>query len=78
MRNAAWVLSLMWRKQDLKREQQQQASSSDTAAASAASACASGSGLDLPLPLPVHSCHDCDDFDWVQELDESRIDWLFI
>lgn len=78
VRNAAWVLSLMWRKQDLKREQQQQESSSDTAVASAASACASGSGLDLPLPLPVHSCHDCDDFDWVQELDESRIDWLFI
>ncbi|BCR84807.1 Zn(II)2Cys6 transcription factor [Aspergillus chevalieri] len=51
VRNAAWVLSLMWRKQDLRREQ---ASASD--------------GDD----------YDNDDFDWIQELDESRIDWLFI
>ena len=88
VRNAAWVLSLMWRKQDLRREhkqqqqqqqQQQASSSSSSSAAAAASASAgSGSGLDLPLPLPVDSCHDCDDFDWIQELDESRIDWLFI
>lgn len=80
VRNAAWVLSLMWRKQDLRREQQQQQQQASSSASAAACESGSGSGLDLPLPLPVHSCHDhdCDDFDWIQELDESRIDWLFI
>jgi hypothetical protein len=52
VRNAAWVLSLMWQKRDSKRDQQQHASGSPS--------------------------YDDDDFDWIQELDDSRIDWLFI
>lgn len=48
VRNAAWVLSLMWRKQDLKRED--------------------AAGLN----------QDDNDFDWIRELDDTRIDWLFI
>lgn len=56
VRNAAWVLSLMWRKQDLRREQ---------------------SGLN-GISSSCHDGDDNDDFDWIQELDESRIDWLFI
>lgn len=50
VRNAAWVLSLMWQKQDAKREKK------------------SVQGGD----------YDDDDFDWIQELDDSKIDWLFI
>jgi len=52
VRNAAWVLSLMWRKQDLRREQ---------------------AGV-----YDGDDYYDNDDFDWIKELDESRIDWLFI
>ncbi|KXG48824.1 Protein of unknown function DUF3468 [Penicillium griseofulvum] len=52
VRNAAWVLRLMWQKQDLKRRE--------------------------------HNVEQYDDddydleFDWVEELDHSRLDWLFI
>lgn len=49
VRNAAWVLSLMWRKQDLKREE-----------------------------AAAYGGEEGGDFDWIQELDDSRIDWLFI
>ncbi|KAE8148129.1 hypothetical protein BDV25DRAFT_158966 [Aspergillus avenaceus] len=52
VRNAAWVLSLMWRKRDSRRNQSTQNTS--------------------PF-IP-----EDDDFDWIQELDDSRIDWLFI
>ncbi|KAJ5960396.1 uncharacterized protein N7479_007546 [Penicillium vulpinum] len=49
VRNAAWVLRLMWQKQDLKRREQ---------------------GYDD---------NDYDpEFDWIEELDHSRLDWLFI
>ncbi|KAE8358293.1 hypothetical protein BDV27DRAFT_137952 [Aspergillus caelatus] len=60
VRNAAWVLSLMWQKRDSKRAQQQQQQQHD----------------DEPFGSFVHN--DEDDFDWIQELDDSRIDWLFI
>ncbi|KAF7590127.1 hypothetical protein BBP40_003240 [Aspergillus hancockii] len=52
VRNAAWVLSLMWQKRDSRREQRQHTG-------------------DAPS-------YDDEDFDWIQELDDSRIDWLFI
>lgn len=61
VRNAAWVLSLMWRKQDLRRSQR------------------GGFSSDLRGDGLVHEdVDDDDDFDWIQELDEARMDWLFI
>lgn len=63
VRNAAWVLSLMWRKQDLRREQRQRQKWIGVSA--------SASGFNA-------ECLDDNGFDWIQELDESRIDWLFI
>ncbi|KAE8349207.1 fungal-specific transcription factor domain-containing protein [Aspergillus coremiiformis] len=57
VRNAAWVLSLMWQKRDSKRTQQQHTHADDLSGA-------------------VN--YDDADFDWIQELDDSRIDWLFI
>ncbi|OGM39506.1 C6 finger domain protein Acr-2 [Aspergillus bombycis] len=59
VRNAAWVLSLMWQKRDSRRAQQQQQQHDNN-----------------PFGSFVHD--DEDDFDWIQELDDSRIDWLFI
>ncbi|KAB8230525.1 hypothetical protein ETB97_012485 [Aspergillus alliaceus] len=58
VRNAAWVLSLMWQKRDSRRAQQQEQANTDDPSDS--------------------SPYDDDDFDWIQELDDSRIDWLFI
>lgn len=67
VRNAAWVLSLMWQKQDQKKaekEQQQQRPTSTTTTTD---------------NYPHDDVNDDDDdFDWIQELDNSRIDWLFI
>lgn len=77
VRNAAWVLSMMWRKQDLRREQSKNRKWLEQGVAP-------GPGLN-PDPGPCiesaphpSSPYDDDDFDWIQELDESRIDWLFI
>lgn len=51
VRNAAWVLRLMWQKQDLKRREHQ-------------------NGYDN---------NDSDlEFDWIEELDHTSLDWLFI
>lgn len=60
VRNAAWVLSLMWQKQDLRRSYR-------------------GFSADLRDGF-VHDDYDDydDDFDWIQELDDARMDWLFI
>ncbi|KGO64039.1 Protein of unknown function DUF3468 [Penicillium italicum] len=56
VRNAAWVLRLMWQKQDLKRSERQTVSG--------------------------EQCYDNNDydfeFDWIEELDNTRLDWLFI
>ncbi|KAJ6018822.1 hypothetical protein N7522_000889 [Penicillium canescens] len=49
VRNAAWVLRLMWQKQDTKRRERQ------------------GGNDDIDIS-----------FDWIDELDSSRLDWLFI
>ncbi|PYH93637.1 C6 finger domain protein Acr-2 [Aspergillus ellipticus CBS 707.79] len=62
VRNAAWVLSVMWRKRDQKREEQEKRK---TMAAERST-------------VSKNDDDDDDDFDWIQELDESRIDWLFI
>ncbi|KAI9928919.1 hypothetical protein ASPWEDRAFT_372411 [Aspergillus wentii DTO 134E9] len=69
VRNAAWVLSLMWRKQDLRRETRRKDSM--------------GQDAQSPSPSPTSSNDERindydDDFDWIQELDDSRVDWLFI
>ncbi|RAL06679.1 Zn(II)2Cys6 transcription factor [Aspergillus homomorphus CBS 101889] len=109
VRNAAWVLSLMWRKRDqrvaerrLRRQQRQQQQHHHHQQGNKES---SGCAL-LPsrADLGIHDvytddAHDNDsyddddvdeaeededdddddgDFDWIQELDASRIDWLFI
>ncbi|KAJ5341100.1 Protein of unknown function DUF3468 [Penicillium brevicompactum] len=62
VRNAAWVLRLMWQKQDLKRREQQGEESfpDDTAGAD------------------YNNNEDDLAFDWIDELDHSRLDWLFI
>ncbi|KAJ5579472.1 uncharacterized protein N7459_005457 [Penicillium hispanicum] len=70
--NAAWVLRLMWQKQDLKQRACQQNQT-----------CSLGR-VDEQIPSgPVdnrgNALHDFDSsFDWIDELDESRLDWLFI
>jgi hypothetical protein len=51
VRNAAWVLRLMWQKQDTKRRERQNGDGEE----------------DVDLS-----------FDWIDELDSSRLDWLFI
>ncbi|KAL1885019.1 hypothetical protein Plec18167_001676 [Paecilomyces lecythidis] len=66
VRNAAWVLGIMWQRQDerqLQRETRIQALDSD------------GS-----VNLDYENSNDSndDDFDWIQELDNSPADWLFI
>ena len=67
VRNAAWVLRLMWQKQDLKRRERENVPF----------------GLVDGL-LPKDAFQENEDetfdssFDWVDELDASRLDWLFI
>ncbi|CAG7956613.1 hypothetical protein PENNAL_c0021G08718 [Penicillium nalgiovense] len=56
VRNAAWVLRLMWQKQDLKRRECQNSSGEQ--------------GYD-------NNDNDIE-FDWIEELDNTRLDWLFI
>lgn len=64
VRNAAWVLRLMWQTKDQKRSER-------------------GEHIDPQMGDGV-ICTDNDDedaddsFDWIDELDESRLDWLFI
>lgn len=69
VRNAGWVLRLMWQKQDLRRRENMLFAIVDDQDAEAGNG---GQG-------------DADDdetfdssFDWVDELDASRLDWLFI
>ncbi|OJJ44282.1 hypothetical protein ASPZODRAFT_135084 [Penicilliopsis zonata CBS 506.65] len=60
--NAAWVLSIMWQKQDSQRHHHLPASP------------------DSPVSTISSSSTSAflDDFNWIQELGDSRIDWLFI
>ena len=66
VRNAAWVLRLMWQKQDLRRRENMLfalVADQDTEKA------AGDQGDDETFDSS---------FDWVDELDASRLDWLFI
>ncbi|KAJ5773975.1 hypothetical protein N7457_008871 [Penicillium paradoxum] len=66
VRNAAWVLRLMWQKQDLKRRERQNASDAQNLSGDNGGA------------KPGYDNDDDLEFDWVEELDHSRLDWLFI
>ncbi|KAF9893091.1 hypothetical protein FE257_012502 [Aspergillus nanangensis] len=72
VRNAAWVLSLMWRKRDAKRQNASGGSSTSHTEVS------ESSSPWLNFDYDDHNDDNDDDFDWVQELDNSRVDWLFI
>lgn len=67
VRNAAWVLRLMWQKQDLKQSKTREDRSSVSV---------------THTGVFDYDGNDDDDFnsafDWIDELDESRLDWLFI
>ncbi|GAQ04218.1 hypothetical protein ALT_1539 [Aspergillus lentulus] len=66
VRNAAWVLSLMWRKRDQRRQERNRRRAEQDEL------------FDKSPRSPLTTDYDDDDFDWIQELDDSRIDWLFI
>ncbi|PYI10255.1 C6 finger domain protein Acr-2 [Aspergillus sclerotiicarbonarius CBS 121057] len=77
VRNAAWVLSVMWQKQDQKKAEKSTAHAKNEGGNSWQSHSPSSSTNNDH----THDDDDNDDednFDWIQELDESRIDWLFI
>ncbi|KAL2863647.1 Zn(II)2Cys6 transcription factor [Aspergillus lucknowensis] len=95
VRNAAWVLTMMWRKRDIRRERRSKLratilgrdrdstvfSSTSTASPSIATTPTTATATPSttsPLSTIDGSCDDDDDFDWIQELVDSRIDWLFI
>ncbi|PYH45547.1 Zn(II)2Cys6 transcription factor [Aspergillus saccharolyticus JOP 1030-1] len=99
VRNAAWVLSLMWRKRDQRaaerraRKQPRRqpdptlpaypwtSSTADPPLATSASTTTNKnfeSNDNDPNANEQGEEDDDDDFDWIQELDASRIDWLFI
>lgn len=85
VRNAAWVLSLMWQKQDLKLQRQERRSSGRPTAEEhhrhhRQKAMSGSCGKDCYCINCNDDCNDNDDelFDWIQELDDSQIDWLFI
>lgn len=67
VRNAAWVLRLMWQKQDLREKKHHGIRPFDA----------------VDGEMGNESLADSEDdfdnsFDWVDELDASRLDWLFI
>ncbi|EAW09833.1 Zn(II)2Cys6 transcription factor [Aspergillus clavatus NRRL 1] len=66
VRNAAWVLSLMWRKRDHRRQERNRRRAELDEL------------MDESPRSPLTTDYDDDDFDWIQELDDSRVDWLFI
>lgn len=66
VRNAAWVLSLMWRKRDQRRQERNRRRAEQDEL------------FDQSPRSPLTTDYDDDDFDWIQELDDSRIDWPFI
>lgn len=71
VRNAAWVLRLLWEKHDIKRSKQCKSFSPGFAGAQM------GDGI---FEYVNNSNNDEIDstFDWIDEMDESRLDWLFI
>ncbi|KAL5340099.1 fungal-specific transcription factor domain-containing protein [Aspergillus crustosus] len=93
VRNAAWVLTMMWRKRDLRRggrsrfrlDLDHDGSSFSIASRSPSLTTTSTPNTTTASPsttTPISPnddyYHDDDDFDWIQELDDSKIDWLFI
>ncbi|KAL2793640.1 fungal-specific transcription factor domain-containing protein [Aspergillus keveii] len=96
VRNSAWVLTMMWRKRDLRREERSRlradpdrestvfsttsTSPSFTATTSTNTPTTTTATPSTTTPLSTNDdyYYDDDDFDWIQELDDSQIDWLFI
>ncbi|KAI9374274.1 fungal-specific transcription factor domain-containing protein [Aspergillus egyptiacus] len=91
VRNAAWVLNMMWRKRDLRREERLKLrtgvdhdSSMSSVALRSPSLTATPTtttatpSTTSPLSPFDDYFYDDDDFDWIQELDDSQVDWLFI
>ncbi|KAL4794591.1 fungal-specific transcription factor domain-containing protein [Aspergillus venezuelensis] len=103
VRNAAWVLTMMWQKRDARREERVRyrfradfdhghinTGDANYAAASRSpsivttpntntnTASTSTPSTTTPLSPNEDFFYDDDDFDWIQELDDSKIDWLFI
>lgn len=86
VRNAAHVLRLMWEKQELRRQGRRiaglavehevhgQSWHSETATANATSTTLA---TDLYSPVDEAAMYDAG-FDWIQELVNSNVDWLFI
>ncbi|KAL2834954.1 fungal-specific transcription factor domain-containing protein [Aspergillus cavernicola] len=92
VRNAAWVLTMMWRKRDLRREERPKfrtdidhqdssaffaTSRSPSTTTTPTTTTTATSSTTTPLS-PNDDYYDDDDFDWIQELDDSQVDWLFI
>ncbi|KAL3455302.1 fungal-specific transcription factor domain-containing protein [Aspergillus heterothallicus] len=96
VRNSAWVLTMMWRKRDLRREERLKLrvdpdrdrdstifslasrSPSLTTATNTPTTATATPSTTTPLSTNDDYYYDDDDFDWIQELDDSQIDWLFI
>ncbi|KAL2854947.1 fungal-specific transcription factor domain-containing protein [Aspergillus pseudoustus] len=96
VRNSAWVLTMMWQKRDVRREERLKLraypdrdrdstifsmtsrSPSLTTATNTPTTSTATPSTTTPLSINDDYYYDDDDFDWVQELDDSRIDWLFI
>lgn len=88
VRNAAWVLSVMWRKQARRRWERGKVkvcrrSGGVNVDGGLFGFCGYGGGGGADDVCDDDALHDCDDdddddFDWVQELGNSRVDWLFI
>jgi hypothetical protein len=74
VQNAAWVLRLMWQKHDQKRRE----SCVNTLSGLSLENVDGGGGVGN-VDINDDDDEDYDNtFDWVDELDESRLDWLFI
>ncbi|KAL4870961.1 hypothetical protein BDV12DRAFT_40971 [Aspergillus spectabilis] len=92
VRNAAWVLTMMWRKRDQRREGRFKfrtyldqdnrkfsiASRSPSLTTTSTPTATTTPSTTTPISPNDDYYYDDDDFDWIQELDDSRIDWLFI
>ncbi|KAL4810033.1 fungal-specific transcription factor domain-containing protein [Aspergillus unguis] len=96
VRNAAWVLTMMWRKRDARRDRKLRTStgvddpgldgtgyyvpSLSTAAPSPSTSTTANFATPSTATTssPTGDYYGDDDFDWIQELDDSRVDWLFI
>ena len=77
VRNAAWVLSVMWQKRDQKKAEKSTAHAKNEGGPSWNSH-SQFVNTNRDHTYDNDDNDDEDDFDWIQELDESRIDWLFI